>query len=118
MRFWAVWVTGLFLEVSGAMAVALTFVSAVLIFEYQRQPAGIPADEFSAIVAGLAALGFWRVIFGGLLLALALFTAGQLLAVLLQMERNSRRTSEVLAAELNKLIVEEMRRFYGLTKGE
>lgn len=118
MRYWAVWLASLLLEMSGALLVGLTFVAVVLIVEYQRRPVGVPADEFSALVANLSIIGVGRVVLGGFLLALALFVAGQLLLLLLHMERNSRRTSEILAVEFNKIILEEVRRLHGLTKGE
>lgn len=115
MRFWAIWVTSVALETSGALTLAFTFVACVLVFEYGRQ-IGLPADEFTILVAGLAALGIPTIIAVGLLAALAFFLTGQLLLLLLHMERNSRHTSEVLAAELNKLIFEEIRRLYGVPK--
>jgi hypothetical protein len=107
MRYWAIWLASTLLEISGAITVALTFVACVLVLQFRDQPLGIPLDTFSFYVDVLVSVGFEQVLVTGLSSALGLFVIGQLLAILLSMEKNSRLTRELLSQELYKLVMEE-----------
>lgn len=111
-RFWAVWLVSLLLEVSGVIAASFTVVACILVIQFRDQvdPAGVPLDEFSLIVRALVGVGIRQILIVGLASSLGLFFVGQLLAVLLSMEKHSRTTSELLSIELYKLVMEEVRR--------